>query len=49
MRFLETEDSFERNLMASIADETLKLQDEIGNNRAVQTANAVGKMLSKGT
>lgn len=47
MRFLTTEDSFERNLMAAVAGESMRLLDEIGNNRAVQIANAVGKLLAR--
>lgn len=46
MRFLETKDSFERNLMQTIAVAAREQEIKFDEHRAVQIANSVGKMLA---
>lgn len=44
MRFLDSKDSFERNLMVSIADRVHHLQQVRDRNLAVRIVNGVGKL-----
>lgn len=47
MRFLETRDPFERNLMATLAGEIAKARRKLDQNLAVEIANQVGKLFSR--
>ena len=45
MKFLETKDGFERNLLIELAERTAKFRQQLDHNLAVDIANSVGKLL----
>ena len=45
MRFLDSKDSFERNLMIKIAERVVHVQQVRDRNLAVRIVNGVGKLL----
>jgi len=46
LRFLETEDSFERSLIIAITNEVQSVKKILDKNLAIEIANAVGKLFS---
>jgi len=47
MRFLETRDPFERNLMVELAKRISKYKQQMNHGLAVDIANSVGQLFKK--